>query len=1099
MFESPLSFNADTPFSISEDGKLLYFLDKCVPRMQVTDPKLKNKIPNLRNLLKNICLDDNTIDIVYKILSAYVRKTNPLLEGVTGAAKTLGFTLAAALVGAPLWKINYSNRTSTADIFGRFVPNSAGEQKKLYEIMHSPDISGYTLGTQEIINKYRYKKGMVVFQRQISEPDVKKIIELENLQISDKPFTFVRGALPEAAYHGGWLLHDEANTSSMKTRSSLNAPLEPGRKIRLAELAMNMSIHGEGNEKVDPKFFQGMAQNDMTYAGRKEGSPDLMRRVKKYTIKSPDQKQINEMIEFLIYGNNPNTVHKGSLYKAEQVKPLFPQLGTNADLQKYFVLYSRFHHAMQANCEANVLCRNRKQKLVYTRRDIHAFLNFLANFESYNRASGETTNFQNNPTDTFLRAIDLFYTNRFILDEEDRKVVANLKLEILGVVDKEFYLEETFGRDINTIKELFENPYNDNLVFKANAETLINNISFNAAAHKTIVKNLIRDSVKAKIDPANTSSPTSAQYYASQAKQRMIDQYLPSVVETSADGRYFYIHDIKLDIMKDIPEEDRKYIPKLEDTNNLCMDEKTVKLLTNMAIGLKYDICTLVEGLPATTKTAGFNFLGANLGWPTHQVNYNGQSDAMSIIGQYVPSDETLAEVYTRIIMGDPDKIVTEETSAIVAKAKDQQRSLTQEEAQQIAALENLQIPSSSWKFLEKEYVMTMRHGHLCIQDEVNQAGSDALERTNSYSDIDRNFTLSEDQNQTFKRSDGTMHDMCRVVATCNPAEYPGKQVLSPAGINRYPLYLQINNVTAKELEQMLHYLIYGVQPALEVNGIKYKAVNQASNYPNLSRLNNTENFLKKLADFHYLLTEAVNPVMRKRKVAKEDPNFLVTRTDLVGVLKALETEEWTRRVNNSGKVEIITTNVLGSKDDRRKIIPSILEEAYLESFSDEKPKPQSDRDQVRSLLAGKGLTAQNWAFDEIEPLISGQAAVDLLTKQYQSGIETLFKGLKGINVNPANLAEWKDSSDKITEQIRAMADLGNQLTQESHRYWVETESGITKMQDRITEIRKMYEEKASFLNAKKDDIAVKVVKAQIEELDDTLSDTEANMKKFFE
>src|SRR5262249_43311700 len=83
---------------------------------------------------------------------------------------------------------------------------------------------------------------------------------------------------------------------------------------------------------------------------------------------------------------------------------------------------------------------------------------------------------------------------------------------------------------------------------------------------------------------------------------------------------------------------------------------------------------------------------------------------------------------------------------------------------------------------------------------------------------------------------------------TMNPAEYAGRSVLSPAYRDRWRGYRAVPRPGEDELLAMLRLMVFGEQPAVEVNGGRYSGSRQEPVYPQLGRVSDVAADLEALA-----------------------------------------------------------------------------------------------------------------------------------------------------------------------------------------------------------------------------------------------------------
>jgi MoxR-like ATPase/DNA-binding XRE family transcriptional regulator len=417
------------PFAISPDGSKLRFLDEVVDRAIVNDPDLRRYIPSLENLAHTYALDQRTAELVYKIIKNYKHRTPILLEGETATSKSSAIMFAAALLNLPVCRINFSKQTDLSELLGKFVPNSSAAEKELWGIFHADDISGYKPETQKIIQKYRYTTDGKFYTHTLdNEDDLRRVAELEGIRLSDKPFVWQEGILPFAMKKGCLLLLDELNLMPAELLAALNPALEDNPTLLIPNI-LEIISPGKGLHK---NFFVAATQNPTAYEGRQKLPSDLLRRFGfQLQVDLPTQEEINEMIIFLIYGKQPRFIIRNTPYQAKDIPTAFPTLAQYPDLAGLIGNLARFHTEIQTMLAKRILNRDRKQKLVLTRRDISSFLAFLENYRSVDNA-GNIFGFLDQPEYILNKALDFYYTNHFQIDRSDFVKIKELKENIFG-------------------------------------------------------------------------------------------------------------------------------------------------------------------------------------------------------------------------------------------------------------------------------------------------------------------------------------------------------------------------------------------------------------------------------------------------------------------------------------------------------------------------------------------------------------------------------------------------------------------------------------------------------------------------------------------
>lgn len=406
----------------------------------------------------------------------------------------------------------------------------------------------------------------------------------------------------------------------------------------------------------------------------------------------------------------------------------------------------------------------------------------------------------------------------------------------------------------------------------------------------------------------------------------------------SKDGALFVL-DAKLikSANRALPE----LVPPLVAFQHFTQDTPTLGTLAKVASAVELRQPCLLEGETAASKTSSIEYLAALLGQPVFRLNLNGQTDTSELIGKYVPNEGTLAVAFNDLLKNIAT--LKSESRAIVESANVAGRALSQLESQQIARNEGLEVPD--WKWQDGIIPQAMRMGAWVILDEINLAEPQILERLNSVLENMPSLTLSEHAGEKIGDRDNPVHENFRIFATMNPAEYSGRSAMSPAYKDRWLSYRFCPTPKAKEFAEMFRLLINGKQPAVEIEGTRYKANDVEPKYPELAVIGGLEEFLGRLARFH----ETMISHARNREIGKDfkEP-YIFTRRGLLAFISYLDQKQLHDR--SSGDVETIHTNP-------KKILLKALNEFYLD-----KMRSSSDRKKITDQLEALGLTDETWS-----------------------------------------------------------------------------------------------------------------------------------------
>ncbi len=291
------------------------------------------------------------------------------------------------------------------------------------------------------------------------------------------------------------------------------------------------------------------------------------------------------------------------------------------------------------------------------------------------------------------------------------------------------------------------------------------------------------------------------------------------------------------------------WIPNLASFRHYCLDQYTAETLLHLATSVVLREPCLLEGETSTSKTSSILYLAALLGQPVARLNLNGQSDAAELIGRYVP-DETGGDLtmLAEHLAADPESL-SERAGRLVARAAAEGRVLDEWETRRIAALEG--VPPHAWRWQDGLIPSAMRAGWWVILDEVNLAEPQVLERLNSVLETEPTLVMSEHDNRVIGAGGAPCHPDFRIFATMNPAEYSGRVRLSPAYRDRWRGERFVASPGEREYARMLHYLVYGEQPVVQLQGRHYQAPAALAPHARLAVWPGIAAFLEALARFH--------------------------------------------------------------------------------------------------------------------------------------------------------------------------------------------------------------------------------------------------------
>lgn len=294
---------------------------------------------------------------------------------------------------------------------------------------------------------------------------------------------------------------------------------------------------------------------------------------------------------------------------------------------------------------------------------------------------------------------------------------------------------------------------------------------------------------------------------------------------------------------------DGKLVPAAGRFDHICLDQPFADTLGAVLLGASKRYPVALEGETAASKTSAVLWLAQRLGQPVVRLNLNGQTDAGELVGKHVPADAmggvAMADLATHAELLDPA------TRRILEKAAAEGRGLSALERALVARTERL--PTVQWRFDESCLPRAMRKGWWLLLDEMNLAEPQILERLNSALESPPTLVLSEGDGTVFgPGGDVEVHERFRLFATLNPAEYSGRSVLSPAFRDRWSVWHHPQTPGEAEVHAMLHFLVFGIHPVVQVAGRAYQAPPAPrAPFEGWQRFAGVEGLLDRLATFH--------------------------------------------------------------------------------------------------------------------------------------------------------------------------------------------------------------------------------------------------------
>ena len=365
--------------------------------------------------------------------------------------------------------------------------------------------------------------------------------------------------------------------------------------------------------------------------------------------------------------------------------------------------------------------------------------------------------------------------------------------------------------------------------------------------------------------------------------------------------------------------------------SHICFDQSFAETLRAVCIGVAHDLPVALEGETGTAKTSAVQFLAALLGKTVVRFNLNGQTDAGELVGRYVPANPLDGITAEEILEQHAD--LSEVSRQILERAREQQRRLTMIEQLTVAARDS--FPATNWRFREGALPQAMRHGFWILFDEMNLAEPQILERLNPALENPRTLVLTEGDGTTFgPTADVPVHQGFRLFATLNPAEYAGRNVLSPAFRDRWSLWHHSASPSESDYLAMIRLLVLGQHPVVTIQGQRYRAADSAPLFPAIGAIDGCESFLKRLAVFHASLAKAAEGTGGSAGLGRNRrERYTFTRRTLLSVMK-------------------MTDHLISS----RKQSPENAIREAIGMFYTNRIKDPSDRAAVESVLRASGF-----------------------------------------------------------------------------------------------------------------------------------------------
>jgi MoxR-like ATPase len=401
-----MSGNSTPPVEHTQEG--LRILDLTLPYPKHAGA-WASKIPEASQF-QHLCMDRPFLETLRAVALGVLYGIPVALEGDTAASKTSAVLYLAHLLGQPVVRLNLNGHTDASELVGRYVPADSTDLIDWNAV--TPDTPWFTQTSKKLLANASQDG------RQLTHLERLGLIGREKIPVTG--WRFQEGYLPQAMRHGWWILLDEMNLAETQVLERLNSALENPSGLVLTEGSGTVFGHG-GDVPVHPAFRMLATMNPAEYTGRAVMSQAFADRWGLWHQSAlPGEREIEQMLLRLVFGEHPRILIGGRGYRAEKSPAVFPELQAIPEITSLLQRVAVFHHGIfKAAGGAGAtpsIGRLKKERYSFSRR-------ILLNLVRYTAERIRTTGV---PSEALVtEAIQVLYIAR-IRDEADRKAVNNI-------------------------------------------------------------------------------------------------------------------------------------------------------------------------------------------------------------------------------------------------------------------------------------------------------------------------------------------------------------------------------------------------------------------------------------------------------------------------------------------------------------------------------------------------------------------------------------------------------------------------------------------------------------------------------------------------